>query len=280
MSRGMDGLTIEELRSSRALWWDDDFTRVFLDAIPDGPGTLPGTLPVTLIEIGCGLGQVAHALLPHRPGLRYVGFDIDVERIGIAAQELAEADYGDRAEVRWGNGERLPLEDGSADIVLTSMTLQHVGNVPAVLREARRVLAANGLVVAVEPDQLGQRFYFDGLLNRVTAAFAALMACRRAARQPSDLAIGPRIPLLLREAGFREVQVRAHCVQATAYCTAGKVASDLRDVADTLAAGIDGGLALHQACRDSVNDWLDEVGSQRQGQFAMLVPVFVSRGYR
>jgi SAM-dependent methyltransferase len=271
MSRGIDGLTIEELRTSRDCWWDDRFTRILLDAIPATAGTL--------VEIGCGLARAGRELLPHRTELRYVGIDVDGARLGEAGIELAAADLGRRTQLLQAAGERLPIADGAVDVVLTAMTLQHIADAGAVLGEARRVLAPRGTLVAVEPDHLAHRWYFDGLLDHITSAFAALTAERRAAKMPADLAIGPRVPSLLRHVGFREVAMRAHCVQGGGYNTAGDVAAELLNMADTLAANAtapckDG----VQAFKTAVHRWLDEIGPQKRGQFAWFVPVFVTCG--
>jgi SAM-dependent methyltransferase len=271
MSRGIDGLTIEELRTSRDCWWDRQFTGILLDAIP--------ATARTLVEIGCGLARAAREILPHRTELCYVGIDVDGARLREAHTELNATELGRRTQLLQAAGERLPLADGAVDAVLIAMTLQHIADPGAVLCEARRVLAPDGMLVAVEPDHLAHTWYFDGLLDHITLAFAALTANRRAARMPADLAVGPRVPSLLRHAGFREVATRVHCVQGGGYNTAEHVAAELLHTADTLAA-----IAAApcndsiQACKTAVHRWLHEVGPHRTGQFAWFVPVFVTRG--
>jgi SAM-dependent methyltransferase len=273
MSRGVDGLTIEDLRSSRDLWWDEQFTRTMLDAIPGGARTL--------VEIGCGLARAALELLPHRPTMRYVGVDIDARRLVAAHSELTASPVGLRADLLRAAGERLPLLDGAADVVLTSMTLQHVLDVDVVLREARRVLVAGGTLVAVEPDMLGHRFYFNGSLDDITSAFAALYADRRAARLPADMTIGPSLPSLVREAGFRDVTARVECVQGSAYKRTGAVADELLELVDVVAATSDAPCDDRvAACKAAVNGWARRVGHDAMGHNAWFVPVFVTRGTR
>src|SRR5687768_3825931 len=106
MARGVDGLTVQELRSSRE-YWDDRFTRELLDGIPSGA--------TMLVDIGCGLARAAHEFLPHRPGLRYVGVDIDPGRLAEAGRELAGTAIASRARLLRAAGERLPLADGAVD---------------------------------------------------------------------------------------------------------------------------------------------------------------------
>ena len=273
MSRGVDGLTVDELRRGRAEWWDPPFTRSLLEAIPASARLLA--------EIGCGLARVAHEVMPHRAGVTYIGIDLDRERLAEACADLAAASYGRRSHLLCAAGEALPLADASIDVVLTAMTLQHVLDVPVVLHEARRVLVPEGVFVAVEPDNLGQRFYFDGPLEGITSAFASLSAGHRRVRLPRDIAIGPRLPALLRAAGFRDVVMRAECVRGGGYLRAGDVAAGLLAMTNVLAAleptPCDESV---EAVRSAVESWLRTVGPETLGQSAWLVPVFVTHAKR
>jgi ubiquinone/menaquinone biosynthesis C-methylase UbiE len=272
MSRGIDGLTVEELRSSRE-FWDDRYTRELLDAIPATAGTL--------VEIGCGLARAAHELLPHRTELHYIGVDVDPERLAQAGKELATTAFGSRARLLRGAGEELPLAGGAADCVLTAMTLQHVADVGVVLNEAHRILAPDGALVAVEPDYMAQQLYFDGRLDALSLAFAALRAACQAAKQPADHNIGPRVPSLMRAAGFREIASRVHCLQGSSYGTAAKVGAELLEMADILAAtAAISGEAIVQECQTAVERWRSDVGPEALGYYAWFVPVFVTRGRR
>ena len=72
----------------------------------------------------------------------------------------------------------LRLDDESADIVLSLMTLQHSRHVEDVVAEANRVLRVGGRFVTIEPDNLGQRFYFNGGLEVINDVYHKL--CLRA----------------------------------------------------------------------------------------------------
>jgi hypothetical protein len=45
----LDGLSTDMLRTSRAAWWDDAFTRRLLDAIPSDTASI--------VDVGCGLAS-------------------------------------------------------------------------------------------------------------------------------------------------------------------------------------------------------------------------------
>src|SRR6266702_727763 len=115
--RGLDGLTAAELRASRRGFWDVRFTELLLRDIE------PGT--ERLVDVGCGLGTAAHALLPHLPLAQYLGVDADKHRLVEAARLLEGAPYADRVEFTTGRAEQLPCRDGEANVILYAMTLQH-----------------------------------------------------------------------------------------------------------------------------------------------------------
>jgi SAM-dependent methyltransferase len=272
VSRGVDGLTVEELRSSRA-FWDDRYTRELLDGIP--------AAAKSLVDVGCGLARAAHELLPHRSELQYTGVDIDRDRLAQAGRELAAAPFASRARLLRCKAERLPLADGAADAVLATVVLQHVADPGGVLGEARRVLASGGVLVSVEPDYAPQQFYFDEPLDDVRSAFATLRAACRAAKRPADHNIGPRVASLLRAAGFGNVIARVHCLQGSDHARAATIAADLLEMADILAASAGASAeAAARQCRTSVAAWLRDVGANTMGQYAWFVPVFVTRGQR
>lgn len=202
--RGVDGVTVAELQRGRAEWWDAAFTALLLEHIP--------RTAIDLVDLGCGTAHAASALLPERPRARYLGIDIDAQRIALCRPALAP--WGRRARAIIGDAAALPLPGRSCDVVLTVCTLEHVADVPQALRECRRVLRRGGRLIAVEPDNLCQLLWFDGRLPALEAAFDALFAKLIARRTPADLAVGPKLGPTIRAAGFQEVALRVHLVQS------------------------------------------------------------------
>jgi ubiquinone/menaquinone biosynthesis C-methylase UbiE len=96
----------------------------------------------TVVDVGSGTGTLAIALAAARPDAQVIGVDGD-ERV----QALARRKRG-AARVQWRHGlaGELPLPDGSADRVVMSLLLHHLGpdGKQAALTEARRVLRAGG----------------------------------------------------------------------------------------------------------------------------------------
>ena len=224
------------------------------------------------------MATAAHALLPTLPGTSYYGVDADASRLSRAAQLLAHTEYADRVVLVRGRAERLPWRDSTADVALSSMTLQHIEDLPAALAEIRRILRLDGRFVAMEPDNLANLFYFDGLLPDVNAAFRALFAARREAHRPADCAVGPSVPRKLEAAGFSVLECRPYLLGRMSRLTAGEFFEGARRVAATVSASARSpseGSALRQ-CNAAVDAALAEVGSETVGHGCHLVPVFVS----
>lgn len=270
----IDGLTPQTLQSSSKSWWDGLFTRLLLDAIPLDTRQL--------VELDCGMAAAAHTLLPSLPEARYLGVDFNPERLGEAKAEMAQARVAPRCDLRLATAANVPMEDGSADVVLSIMSLQHMADVPSALGEARRVLRRGGRMVAVEPDNLGQRFYFDGVLEEINRLMHNLCLKARVARQPADIAIGPRLPEVLRAAQFHGLRMQAHVVQSSRLETAKDFFSRLHRVVETVAqeAGIDPEDEAIAACAAAINRCQFADMPKRLGYSSHTVPVFLSIGFK
>jgi ubiquinone/menaquinone biosynthesis C-methylase UbiE len=267
-----DGLTPMNQGSSQRSWWDDSFSRLLFDAIPLDTEQL--------VEVDCGLAAAAHSLLPSLPNGRYLGLDFTPERLAEAKKQMLGAHIEPRVDLRLGPATSIPVEESSCDIVLSIMSLQHNPDVPAVLEEAKRALKPGGRFVAVEPDNLGQRFYFDGVLEEINRVIHALCLKARVAKQPSDIALGPRLPALLREAKFGQIQMRPHMVQSSRNEPAADFFGRLRRIASTTAAeaGLDAADEALEPCEQAINRSQFAGMPKRLGYSAHTVPVFLCVG--
>ncbi len=274
MDLRIDGLTPQTLQSSHKSWWDKSFTRLILDAIPFDARLL--------VELDCGLAGAAHAILPSLPEARYLGLDFNPERMAEARAQLDGSGIVGRAELRLAPPTAIPLPDEAADVVLSVLSLQRTQDVPGALAEGLRVLKPKGRIVCVEPDNLGQRFYFDGGLEEVTAVFHALTLKARVARQPADLALGPRLPGLLSEAGFLGVRVYVHMVASAQMETAAAYFARLGRIARAIAgeAGLPTEGELLEPCDTAIRRSLYSGMPKRVAYSCHLVPVFLCVGFK
>lgn len=97
-----------------------------------------------VVEFGCGTGRNLLRLKQHGAA-NLVGCD-------LSAGMLDQARACDPALVllQQDMTRPLPLADGSADLVLFSLTLEHVDDLAHPLREARRLLRAAGRIAVIE----------------------------------------------------------------------------------------------------------------------------------
>src|SRR5262245_50984023 len=133
--------TAEQQRLVRqAEHWRDDL-------ILAGTTLPPGT---RLLEVGCGVGAVLGVLGQAFPGVVLAGVDIEQRQLDVAAAHLA--DFGLAADLRRADALELPYADGAFDHLWMMWFLEHVADPVAALREARRVLATEGALTAIETD--------------------------------------------------------------------------------------------------------------------------------
>ena len=97
-----------------------------------------------VVDVGCGAGM--DLLLAARsvgPGGRAIGIDMTTAMVE-RARASAQAAGLDQVEVRLGDALSLPVEDASADVVISNGVLNLVPDKPAAYREVLRILKPGG----------------------------------------------------------------------------------------------------------------------------------------
>ena len=102
-----------------------------------------------ILDLGGGSGWVRELLT--RLGYRPVTLDISTALLTIGTRRFGR--YGLTRRFIAGDMTALPLASGSMDAVVVIDALHHVPDVPAVFREAFRVLASGGRFVVAEPGE-------------------------------------------------------------------------------------------------------------------------------
>jgi len=97
-----------------------------------------------LLDIGTGPGWLLLAIQEEAASLQPTGLDISAAMVAKARENVAAAGLGGRIEVREGSAERLPFEDASFDIVVSTGSIHHWKNPVAGVDEIHRVLKPGG----------------------------------------------------------------------------------------------------------------------------------------
>lgn len=109
--------------------------------------------PRVVIDLGAGTGHASRALQDRYSGARIVAMDLSPRMLVQARRQQRLFRRFDRVAAA---AERLPLREGSADLVFSNLMLQWCSNPDSVFGEIRRVLRTNGLVTftTLGPDTL------------------------------------------------------------------------------------------------------------------------------
>jgi ubiquinone/menaquinone biosynthesis C-methylase UbiE len=116
------------------------------------------------LDVGCGTGRLLAFLHDAWPGMKFTGLDLSAPYLAEARRLIGRTA---RVKLVEGAAEKLPFDDASLDLVVSSFLLHEL---PATIRqqvliEMARVLKPDGLVVIVDSIQKGDQPSWDGLLD-------------------------------------------------------------------------------------------------------------------
>jgi ubiquinone/menaquinone biosynthesis C-methylase UbiE len=132
-------------------WRSEFHTRVVATAAGVALAALPD--PVAVLDVGCGTGALLRTLADRLPaGVALAGVDP-----APAMLEVGRAGLGRRSRVWLARAiaERLPFQDASFDLVVTTVSFAHWADQPAGLTEIARVLRPAGRLVLIDLFAIG-----------------------------------------------------------------------------------------------------------------------------
>lgn len=105
----------------------------------------------TILDFGCGVGSSIGMMVKHFPAADIHGIDVSEKSIAIARQR-----FGNVAQIQAYDGEKLPYDDQSFDIVFAACVFHHIpqDSYQAIFQEIRRVLKEQGIFVIFEHNPL------------------------------------------------------------------------------------------------------------------------------
>lgn len=169
-------------------------------------------------DVGCGAGDVSLELARRiAPAGKVVGFDIDETKLDLARAEAKELAVGN-VEYRVADV-RQAFDVPHFDVVYSRFLLTHLQDPSALLTAFRRSLRPGGVVAVEDIDFSG---YFTYPESPAFLRYRELY-CAIVHRRGADPNIGPRLPALLKQAGFEVVDISVS--QPVALVGAPKLAS-------------------------------------------------------
>ncbi len=149
-----------------------------------------------VLEVGSGLGILAAAVADYAP-------DVHVTALERSPEQIAAATRHPRVTYLEGDAHRLPLAEGSFDLVYCRYLLEHVGQPERVVQEMRRVTRTGGRLAVMENDTSLVRF--DPPCPAFQAVWAAF--ARYQWQLGGDAFIGRRLFRLLQSAGWTRIEL-------------------------------------------------------------------------
>ncbi|TSC59867.1 MAG: Methyltransferase type 12 [Parcubacteria group bacterium LiPW_15] len=107
--------------------------------IPRGSG-------ISVLDFGCGKGEIIGEMRKLNPGAKYFGADVSEAAIDFASGKYAGVDF-----VKIEDGGQLPFADNSFDFIFTSEVIEHVYDTENAFREMARVLKPGGELLLTCP---------------------------------------------------------------------------------------------------------------------------------
>ncbi len=102
------------------------------------------------LDIGCGTGDVALAVLRQSPEARVTGIDLSTAMLDIAEAKTRAAGLGGRVLYQAGDATAMTFPDRSFDGIVMAFCLRNIADRAAAFGEMRRVLRPGGTVAILE----------------------------------------------------------------------------------------------------------------------------------
>lgn len=178
---------------------------------------LPEGERLRVLDLATGTADVLLALQARCARVRHgIGVDMAGNMLAIGRRKLVAAGLTPRFLLLRADATRLAIRDEAFDAVTIAFGIRNVADVPAALREMRRILAPRGRALVLEfslPTSPAIRFLYLHYLRHVLPRLGAIVSGDRHAyrylnRTVEAFPYGDAFCALMREAGFKDV--RAH----------------------------------------------------------------------
>ncbi len=163
----------------------------------------------TILDVGCGAGYFLYLIREKYQASGFeptlVGLDISENQLSYMLLRMKKEGITDAVAIH-GNGEYLPFEDESFDLVTCSEVLEHIRTPQRALAEIHRVLKPTGLALLSTPSMMAQKGW-SYLLGPLAVLVKAIRRYKSQGHKPEGYYEIPWYPIEFREA-IQNAQLR------------------------------------------------------------------------
>ena len=195
----------DQFTSSRNLWWHDDY----LDLLAR---RLDLACCRSVLDLGAGVGHWTE-LVAARCAADATITAVEREAVWITELNRRFAHRPAFTAIQADVADLSRLPGGAYDLVTCQTLLLHVTNVPAVLAEAKRLLAPGGLLLLAEPNNFSNRMAMSSVTATLTpgeyGALAAFWWSFERGREQLGLGrewIAELLPKMITDEGFEQLR--------------------------------------------------------------------------
>lgn len=132
------------------------------------------TLPLRVLDVACGTGDMCLQAFRYYPSYRYLGVDLSAGMLQVGRNRIGKLKLADKISMEQGDCENLHYDEASFDLVMAAFGVRNFENLDAGLQHMHRVLQSGGKVIILEfsrprifPFKQLYNFYFRNILPLV-----------------------------------------------------------------------------------------------------------------
>ncbi len=167
-----------------------------------------------ILDIGCGPGEWVLAVASQYPDIQVTGIDVSEQMIGYAAAHAKARSLDNAHFLVMDATQPLDFPDDSFDLVnaRTIVGFMNPELWPKLLQECQRVLLHGGIFRDTE---FSEGLTSSGACGTLWGYYAKALSATRRSYDPDGRHIGiiNQLPRLLRDAGYQNVQMKAHAIE-------------------------------------------------------------------
>lgn len=107
---------------------------------------IPKEPNITIVDFGCGAGQLIHKLEKINPSSHYVGLDVSDECINRNKKKFKKHEFHLIID-----GGKLPFKNNSVEYIISADSIEHVYDTDLAFKEFTRVLKPGGKIIITTP---------------------------------------------------------------------------------------------------------------------------------